>query len=181
MKFFKYNRAAAAVILAAVILLAIPLGVNRSVASLARRVERVYASGSERYGTVKTDLEKASGYAGHVYAIYAAAIGESAEFERAAAAFDEGIASPFGAASRFADLYRAASDLYYALTLDASLPEAQLNSVTAYYYELTSTQMRLAANTEYAAAAERYNRALGSFPASVLCPGSRGKAVTFAA
>lgn len=181
MKFLKYNRAAAAIVLAAVILLAIPLGVNRSVASLARRVERIYESGSARYGTVKTDLEKASGYAGHVYAIYAAAHGADAAYERAAASFDESLASPFDAASRFNDLYRAASELYYALSLDESLPEAQRNSVTAYFYELTSTQMRLAANEEYAAAAARYNRAIGAFPASVLTFGSRATAVTFGA
>ncbi|MGM9652563.1 MAG: hypothetical protein ACI3XP_02880 [Eubacteriales bacterium] len=180
MKFIKYNRTAAVVIMIAVILLSLVFGVNRSVGSLERSLVKTYASGSDRYGTVKTDLQKYADYAQNLYAIYTARYGSDDGYSGTLENFRAALDSPLGFTDRRDELFRACSAMYYRLSLDETLPDAQKNSATAYFYEMQSTQARLSANEEYAALAEKYNRAVSSFPASVFVRGGkRIPAVTF--
>jgi hypothetical protein len=56
--------------------------------------------------------------------------------------------------------------------------ETVKKSATAYFYEMQSTEMRLANNGDYAARADKYNDAIRGLPASLLSPG-RKPAATF--
>ena len=65
----------------------------------------------------------------------------------------------------------AAGAYYKASQLTAEGAESLKNLLIAYYYEMQSDEMRLANNEDYAKRANAYNRAIDTFPASVLCPG----------
>ena len=71
-----------------------------------------------------------------------------------------------------------AASVYYKLNLDEKADETVKKSATAYFYEMQSTEMRLANNGDYAARADKYNDAIRGLPASLLSPG-RKPAATF--
>lgn len=173
MQFFKYNRGAAAAVLAVIVILSILLGANRSISSLAGRVEDAFVKTQ-----VQSDLTKYVTHARSFAAAAAALYGEDAALREAIDALDGSLTSPFDAPGRVSDIEDAAAAVYYTLQLDATAEESVKRSATAYYYEMQSTVQRLGNNSYYAERAGAYNKAIRAFPASLLAPGRR-PAVTF--
>lgn len=173
MQFFKYNRGAATAALAAVVILSILLGVNRSIASLAGKVEDAYTDTE-----VQSDLTKYVTHARSFAAAAAALYGENAALTAAIDALDDALDSPFAALDRVSDIETAAAAVYYTLQLDTEAEESVKRSATAYYYEMQSTVQRLGNNADYQKRADTYNAAIRAFPASLIAPG-RLPAVTF--
>lgn len=173
MQFLKYNRTAAAVALAIIVVLSIFFGVNRSISSLGKAVERAYTDTE-----ASSDLAKYAAHAQQFSAIYAALYEENADMQTAIASLRASLSSPLGETERLAVVSSLAAEMYYTLSLDKNAEEAAKNSAMAYYYEMQSTLMRLGNNTEYDAAAKKYNDTISAFPASVLSPG-RAPAIRF--
>ena len=173
MQLFKYNRGFAFAVLAVVIVLSVLLGVNRSLSSLAGKVEDAY-TGTE----VQSDLTKYVTHARSFASATAALYGENTALTEAIAALDGSATSPFDALDRISNIESAAAAVYYKLQLDADADESVKRSATAYFYEMQSTVQRLGNNAEYAKRASAYNDAINTLPASLLAPGRR-PAVTF--
>ena len=173
MSFFKYNRGAAAAALAVIVLLSVLLGVNRSVSSLAGKVEDAFVKTQ-----VQSDLTKYVTHARSFAAAAAALYGENAALTDAIDALDEALDSPFDAPDLLPAIETAAGSVYYTLQLDKDAAEEVKRSATAYYYEMQSTLQRLGNNSYYEIRANAYNDAIRAFPASLLAPGRR-PAVTF--
>ena len=170
---FWENRPLAWVGLALIVLLAIFLGANRTVASLSGKVEKAYTERTEAYGSVAEDLGKYADYASRLSSL-AGDGGE--ELRKALSLFDEEKSSPFGVTHGIDPVHRAAAAVYQ--TLQTSGEEETAKKATLYFYEMDSTRMRLRNNASYARAAARYNAAVKGFPASLLTFG-RKEAVTF--
>ena len=178
MDFIKYNRTAAIAVLIAVILAAVPLGTIRSVSALADKVEKIYENGDSRGGTVRAYLSRMADYGQNLYAIADALGCSDSSFADALAALRASLDSPIAEKNAAEELMSAASLAYNRIMALPDAPEAQKNSAISYFYEMESTRARLQNNQKYAAAAEKYNRALESFPAS-LFTGGRDTAITF--
>lgn len=168
MQFFKYNRGAAFAALAVIVILSVLLGANRSVASLAGKVENAYTETE-----VQSDLTKYVSHARSFAAATGSLYGENAALSEAIAALDDALASPFDAADRTSAIETAAAAVYYTLQLDETADETVKRTATAYYYEMQSTLQRLGNNETYAKRAAAYNDAIRAFPASLLVPGRR--------
>lgn len=174
MQFFKYNRTAAVIALVILVALCIPLGTIRSVSSLAGRVEDSFADTE-----AQSDLKKYAAHAENFIAAYEAFCGSDPALRAALSAYRAVIDTPFLMTDELETLSSLAASAYYkASLLTAEGSESLKNSLIAYYYEMQSDADRLARNTDYAKRADAYNRAISSFPASVLCPG-RTPAVLF--
>lgn len=179
--FIRFNRPAAAAVLTVVVLAGVPLGAVRSVHALERRVETAYTDGSSKYGTPKADLSKLAEYAEQLYSIASAngCDGEgTGSMKPHIDALRQSLASPIADTDALTPLMSAASLAYNRLLNDEALSDAQKNSAISYFYEMDSIRMRLQNNEEYAAAAQKYNGALRSFPASLFC-GGMDDAITF--
>ncbi len=173
MRFFKYNIGAATAALVLIVLLAVPFGVYRSVSSLTSRVEDSFTQTQ-----VKSDLAKYASHAENFAAAYGAFCGEDAALREAIRAYKIAADSPFSLQDEMDTLSSLAANAYYkASLLTAEGMESLKTSLTAYYYEMQSDEMRLQNNTDYAKKAEAYNRAVRAFPASLLAQNK--SAVTF--
>ncbi|MBQ2708588.1 MAG: hypothetical protein IJF67_10005, partial [Clostridia bacterium] len=157
---------------------AVPLGAIRSLSSLEKKVEKIYDAGDERGGTVRTDLTRLADYGQNLFAIADALGCADAAFAGAIAALRASIGSPITDEDAVTPLMSAASLSYNRIMALPDVPEAQKNSAVSYFYEMDSTRARLQNNEKYAAAADKYNRALESFPASLFA-GGRGQAIVF--
>jgi hypothetical protein len=176
--FIQYNRTAAAAALILVILAAVPLGTVRSVNALERKVEKLYDSGDREGGSVRSDLARMADYGQNLFAI-ADAIGcADPSFSSALSDLRAALGSPIMPADSADALMSAASLTYNRILSLPDLSETQKNSAISYFYEMDSTRMRLQNNEAYARAADRYNDALDSFPASLFCLG-KSPAITF--
>ncbi len=173
MHFLKYNRRAAIAALLVIILLSVVGGVNRSVASLARKAEDAYTETK-----VYADLTDYVSYAQNFAAAHSALYGEDAALRHAIDALGKALVSPTAMTDELKTLSSLAASAYYKLSLDKTADETVKRSAMAYYYEMQSTEMRLNNNTEYKNRAMKYNTAICSFPASLLASG-RKPAVLF--
>ena len=172
MQFFKYNRPAAVAALAVIVILSILLGVNRSVSSLAGKVEHSYTDTK-----VQSDLSKYVTHARSFAAAAEALYGDNDSLRTAIDALDAALASPLWEMHWLKGVEEAAAAVYYNLQLDGAADEDVKRSATAYYYEMQSTVQRLANNTDYQKRAVAYNKAIRAFPASLLAPGRRDAVV----
>ena len=177
--FLKYNRTAAIAALIVVILAAVPLGTLRSVGSLQRKVEKIYDTGDNKNGTVRTDLTRLSDYGQNLYAIADSLGCADANFADSVAALRASLDSPLMETDTVTALMSAASLSYNRILNAPDIPESQKNSAISYFYEMDSTRARLQNNKEYESAALRYNDAIETFPASLFCS-AKDPAVTFA-
>ena len=165
MKLLKYNRPLAWCVLIAIVIAAIPLGANLSVARLEGNLTRIYEEDSPRYGSPKADLRRLADYGEQLCAITSTVLGEDASFRgevddlRRLAESD-----PLRQKEAADALFRAASMAYNRIIGTAGVPDSQRQSAISCYYEIDSTRARLMNHKEYYAAAEKYNRAIRSFP-----------------
>ena len=177
MEILKFNRPLAIAVMILLIAAAIPCGVLRSVSALERKTERIYAEGDERDGTVRTDLTKLAEYAQNLYAAAEPLDCADAAFAEALRAMQASLDTPM-TEDMLTPLMNAASLAYNRIMAHPTLTEAQKNSAILYFYEMDAIRARLRNNDAYADAAQKYNRAIDSFPASLFC-GSKDKAMTF--
>lgn len=178
METLKFNRVLAIAVMILVIAAAIPCGVIRSVSSLERKVDKIYDAGDERYGTVRTDLTRLADYGQNLYALAEPLNCADAAFAEAVTALRSTIGSPITDEDAVTALMSAASLSYNRMMALPDITETQKNSAVLYFYEMDSTRARLQNNRQYAAAAQKYNRAIESFPASLFC-GGKDKAMIF--
>ena len=173
MQFLKYNRGAASAALAVLVILSVLLGVNRSVSSLAGKVEDAYIDTQ-----VQSDLTKYVGYARQFAAAAEALYGKDAALTSAIEELNGALTTPIGMGDRLDAVSTLAAAVYYKLNLDEKADETVKKSAIAYFYEMQSTEMRLANNEDYAGRANKYNDAIRGLPVSLLSPG-RKPAATF--
>ncbi|MBE6562017.1 MAG: hypothetical protein E7662_12925 [Ruminococcaceae bacterium] len=178
METLKFNRVLAITVMILVIAAAIPCGVIRSVNALERKVEKIYDAGNERNGTVRTDLTRLADYGQNLYALAEPLGCADAAFAEAVTVLRGTIGSPITDGGATTALMSAASLAYNRIMALPEITESQKNSAVLYFYEMDSTRARLQNNEQYAAAARKYNRAIESFPASLLC-GGKEPAITF--
>lgn len=165
MKILKYNRPLAWCVLIVIVIAAIPLGANLSVSRLEKKLIRIYEVDSDRYGSPKADLRRLADYGEQLGAIAAATTGE-ADAIHAAVADLRRLAqeNPLRQRAAVDDLYGAASMAYNQIINRTDVPDSQRQSAISCFYEIDSTRTRLMNHKEYYAAAEKYNRAIRSFP-----------------
>lgn len=173
MNFFKYNRAAAIAALVLIVILCVPLGTMRSVSALAGRTEDAFADTG-----AQSDLAKYVSHAENFAAAYEAVCGSDSALRDAIRALRAVSDTPFLMTDEMETLSALAANAYYKASLADGADESVKNSLIAYYYEMQSDEMRLAKNTDYNQAADKYNGSIDAFPASLFCP-RRQPAVTF--
>lgn len=165
MNFLKHNRGAAWCALVIAVIASVILGANLSVSRLEKTLIRIYTEDSDRYGSPKTDLRRLADYGEQLYAISSAVLGENASFRDALAALRNGAEKdPLRQKDAADALYSAASMAYNQIINQSDISDAQRQSAISYFYEIDSTRARLMNHEEYAKAAEKYNRAVTSFP-----------------
>lgn len=165
-EFFLHNRPAAIAALILAILLAFTLGVNRSVGSLARDVEKAYVENDAKYGSVQKDINKFYAYLNELYSV-SSSFGEDKGMERALGDLTFSLTSPFINANAVLTSYETANVTYDRLINSDKLTEEQKTETILCFAELQSLKLRLKNNEPYNAAAEKYNSALKAFPANV--------------
>lgn len=116
-------------------------------------------------------------YGENLYAIAEALGCGDTSFDGANKALRAALDSPFGTPLSTEEVFRAASLAYNRILALEDVPVNQKNSATSYFYEMQSARMRLTDNEAYRTAAEKYNDAIRSFPASVLSPGRQPAAI----
>ena len=165
MKLLKYNRPLAWCVLIVLVIAAIPLGANLSVARLDDTLTRIYEEDSDRYGSPKADLRRMADYGEQLCSIASAVLGEDTSF-RAAVTDLRRLAEddPLRQKEAADALYGAASMAYNRIINRTDVPDTQRQSAISCFYEIDSTRARLMNHKEYYAAAEKYNRAIRSFP-----------------
>ncbi len=177
-RFFKYERGAAAAVLAVVIVLSVFLGAVRSLNALKDRTEYLYANGSSGEGVPADDVRKMAGYAVSLCAIAeACGCARSDELRAAVDELNDKASDPFEVAGPYGRL-RSASAMVYQAVMASDAAEAQKNSAILYYTEITSTAQRLAKCGEYDRLARNYNSAIRA-PLAGIVPGRRTEAVVF--
>ena len=169
-QFFRYNRAAAAVILAVIVLASLALGVTRSVHRLTDRVIAEYGGGDDEYGSVQADLTKYCQHGRELCAIAEAAGFDTAALSDALAVLEQS-PGPFDGAKTGADAVQYAAASVYNRMLAAGIDETMMRSAKLYYTEAESDRMRMANNEAYNDLARSYNDAIRSFPASLVSDG----------
>lgn len=162
----KYNRVLASAVLIAVIILSCIFGTLRTVGSYKSKVEKLYTSTK-----VLSDLKDMSGYASKIVASAKTAGIDTADLEKALSDLDKNIEKPTKLGNAVTDVYTLASIAYNDTCYSGTYSDT--SSLTAYMSEIDSTMMRLKHNDEYNAAASKYNKAIGSFPASLVAIGSK--------
>ena len=172
MKFLKYNRPLAWCVLIAIVIAAIPLGANLSVSRLEKDMIRIYEEDSGRYGSPRADLRRLADYGEQLCSITAAVLGENASFRDAVNTLRRlSESDPLRQKDGADALYSAAAMAYNRLLTAEGISESQKQSAISCFYEIDSTRTRLMNHKEFSAAAEKYNRAIRSFP-GVLSAGS---------
>lgn len=165
MKILKYNRPLAWCVLIAIIIAAVPLGANLSVARLEKDLIRTYEEDSDRYGSPRADLRRLADYGEQLSAIASAVLGENASFGETVADLRRLAESDPLRQKEAADaLYGAASMAYNRILTVDSITDSQKQSAISCFYEIDSTRTRLMNHKDYRAVTEKYNRAVTSFP-----------------
>ena len=159
--FFRYNRTAAFIALAVIILLSVILGAGRSSGALRNKAEKLYSSGNDKYGVPKDDMTKLCNYAEQLCAIGTSYGYDTEKFTSDIQALKNALGSALTVADCYDNVYSDASLLYNQLNADPECVKSE-NSFISYFYEITSVKMRLANNAAYEKAAEKYNNALNS-------------------
>lgn len=168
MKLLKYNRPLAWCALIVILIGAIPLGANLSVSRLEKDLIRTYEEDSHRYGSPRADLRRLADYGGQLNSVAVAVLGEEAAFTAAVTELRRFAESDPLRQKEAADaLYSAASMAYNRLLTAGSISDSQKQTAISCFYEMDSTRARLMNHKEYRAAAEKYNRAVLSFPGSL--------------
>lgn len=165
MKLIKYNRPLAWCVLIAIVIAAIPLGANLSVSRLEKDLVRIYEEDSNRYGSPRADLRRLADYGEQLSAIASAVLGEDASFRDTVDTLRRlSESDPLRQKEEADALYSAAAMAYNRLLTAEGISESQKQSAISCFYEIDSTRTRLMNHKEFAAAAEKYNRAIRSFP-----------------
>ena len=162
--FFKHNRIAAIIALVLIVALSTLIGVNRSMGSLAGELQTAYETGSDEYGSAAKDIKKFCSYFNELYGIVASAGIPVPEY---ASELSELASSPFGKSGLVAQAYNDAANAYNRFINIPGLQETAANEAIRCFAELQSMQLRIKNNLTYNDAAKEYNKALGSFPASI--------------
>ncbi len=172
MKKLSKSRPFAAVCLAVIILLSVFLGGLRSVKRVEKKAYNAYFSD---YGTgdASDDMKKMSRYASMLAATCEACDSASPDFRTTADAFDKTVGEPYIDEELYESLFEDATLSYNLIVNNPLAPEQQKISAKQYYYEIDATMRRLANNSEYNAMAQKYNKAVRSFPISLLLKNAR--------
>ncbi len=157
---FKYNRPLAVIALVIVVTLALVVGPIRTLSSYESKLERVYDSSK-----AMSDLMDLHGYATKISSAGSIMGVDTAQLEKSLKALNDSIYDPTGLGNSVTEVYTQAGLVYAALDADTS--------TVAYMREIDSTMMRLKHNDSYNDAAEKYNSAIKSFPASIFALGKK--------
>ena len=173
-KFLKYNITAASLILAAVILLSVLFGFNRTAAALSADLRNVYfgegEDGTGRYGNVSSAVSAYLDTAEELSRL----TGAPAALEDAIRAAEPLRNSPFGSRDAFLRLADAADSAYHTYAGGASSDNGEVKAV---YMAMESGKKRLSGFREYAALVGKYNRTVSAFPGRFLVFGRPEAAV----
>ena len=165
MKLIKYNRPLAWCVLIAIVIAAIPLGAHLSVSRLEKDLVRIYEEDSNRYGSPRADLRRLADYGEQLSAIASAVLGETASFRDTVDTLRRlSESDPLRQKEEADALYSAAAMAYNRLLTAEGISDSQKQSAISCFYEIDSTRTRLMNHKEFSAAAEKYNRAIHSFP-----------------
>ena len=165
MKLIKYNRPLAWCVLIAIVIAAIPLGAHLSVSRLEKDLVRIYEEDSNRYGSPRADLRRLADYGEQLSAIASAVLGETASFQDTVDTLRRlSESDPLRQKEEADALYSAAAMAYNRLLTAEGISDSQKQSAISCFYEIDSTRTRLMNHKEFSAAAEKYNRAIRSFP-----------------
>ena len=165
MKLIKYNRPLAWCVLIAIVIAAIPLGAHLSVSRLEKDLVRIYEEDSNRYGSPRADLRRLADYGEQLSAIASAVLGETASFRGTVDTLRRlSESDPLRQKEEADALYSAAAMAYNRLLTAEGISDSQKQSAISCFYEIDSTRTRLMNHKEFSAAAEKYNRAIRSFP-----------------
>ena len=172
MKKLLKNRLFAAFCFAVIILLSVFLGGFRSVKQIEKKAYNAYYSDSG-YGDASDDMRKMSRYASMLAVICEAAGSASPNFSACADEFDKTVGDPYIDADLYEDLFEDATLSYNLIINNPNAQEQHKLSAKQYYYEIDAIMRRLANNTGYNELAATYNKALQSFPVSLLLKNSK--------
>ncbi len=163
-KVIKYNRPLAAIVLVAVIVLSLVVGINRTLVSYKGKVDRIYDSSKAMSDLMDLHIYATKiSSAGSIYGI------DTSDLESALKALNDSIYDPTGLDDSVTEVYTQAGAVYSSLYAEAKDDV----SITSYMAEIDSVMMRLKHNDDYNNAAERYNKAIKSFPASLFSLGRK--------
>ena len=168
MKGLKNSRPFAAFCLAVVILLSVLLGGLRSVKKLEKRAYNAYYTEYEDYGKADEDIRKLNRYAAMLYSLCLSCNCAEEEFALTVDSFDKKAGDPYLSAELYHSLFNLSSLAYNMLINSPYASDQQKTSAKQYFYEMESTMRRLSNNGGYNDAAKKYNRALQSFPMSLV-------------
>ena len=160
------------------ILVCIPLSMLKTVAKLEKEAKAAYTENTSRYGDAEEDVGKLAGYASNLLSVCKASGVDCSELENLVNILKERKKSPIGLDDCYHELKTASSFAYENAILSKALTDDQKQSAILYQQEIESVCKKLANNKGYADAADAYNNAIESFPASLLF-GRWEKAVKF--
>lgn len=167
MKHLMNSRPFAAVCLAVVILLSVVIGGFRSVKKLEEKAYQAYYTDFFEYGEANDDMKKMNRYSAMLLALCEACGCIDDRFASAADAFDKSVGEPYIDTALYEELFQSASLSYNILINNSSATDQQKTSAKQYYYEIDSIVKRLSNNAGYNDHAQRYNKAIASFPVSL--------------
>lgn len=171
MEFLKTNRPFAVFALTVIIILSFLVGMAKGVISLKNDVTEAYTDVSASEIDIKGNLSKMATSASHLLAIYKAQAGEDElylESENALSALTDYLDSPFHKENSAKTLAECIYSVHYTLTSNYSLNYQVENSETAYYYDFDSKMKQLSKADKYNNAAREYNKAVSTFPLSLI-------------
>lgn len=176
-EFFKHNRGAAFCALAVIIVLSVFLGTLRSVNGLEKKVGKFYSDSTSKYVSVSSDLGKLRSYATDLFAVADAHGCADKDFSDALRNLSDVISSPFGQENAVKDLVTAANTAYRHLAAADGVSDAEMTTAKLNFYDIDASFKRLINNSDYNKAAQKYNSAVNSFPASIIVVGKSDAAV----
>ena len=177
MKKLMNSRPFAAICLAAVIVLSVLLGGMRSVKRVEKKAYNAYYTDYILYGEASGDMKQMSRYAKLLYAICSACGCADVDYAEAVETFDKSVGEPYLSAELYDSLFHLSSIAYNILQTSEDATEQQKTSAKQYFYEMDSIDKRLSRNNSYNQAAEKYNKAIASFPMSLFMKNSENMIV----
>lgn len=153
------------------------IGINRTVASAGKAVEKAYSDHDSRYGSVKEDVSSMIANAENLRAIGQANGIDVSAMTAALEAIASVKASPVGFGDALDRLYSSASTVYQQIKVGSGADEGAKTSATLFFADIDSSRMIISQNKLYKSAAEKYNKVISSFPASLFAKGRKPAAV----
>ena len=168
MKQLMKNRLFAAACLLVVIVASVFLGGFRSVKHLEKKAYEAYFIDFQEYGDASSDMKMMSRYASMLAAVCDSCGCCSPDFLTAADTFDKSVGEPYIDGKLYDSLFNAATVSYNLLINHPNAEVQQKVSAKQYYYEIDAIMRRLSKNESYNNAALKYNKALQTFPVSLI-------------